>query len=406
MLPTIWQGLAQKNSLTKLTVKFPSNRHPRPITLAPSIANLQYLHIFDIDPLCYADDISLLLLASKKLQHLKMHWSPRMREAQEPSINLAAYFGKCAAAQYQLQLRSMAVQNLYTHHDHQWRCETIDHSRLEEITFLNSTGGIEDDGATVFMDADWRGHHTAAPAQLRSLRIDKVSRQQCEFLTHINNLERLYLLSPHIRASHDGQGQSVGAANFPRSPPSSTGSPSSIDNNNGLVALKDDYLRAIIKHHGRTLKHLLLLPQWRLTDDDIAAIVRQCPNLEQLGIGVEFTNFKHLRLLVPFLSNLTVFRLLGNPDDTTFVNKMRDLDEKGMHEQKIGEETVNQQWSRLRYMELGADDMIFEVGKRELVEQVDGGVTTTKSVYRRPVKKTRWDNIKGIDIWKMDSMIL
>jgi len=85
---------------------------------------------------------------------------------------------------------------------------------------------------------------------------------------------------------------------------------------------------------------------------------------------------------------------------------MRDLDEKGMHEQKIGEETVNQQWSRLRYMELGADDMIFEVGKRELVEQVDGGVTTTKSVYRRPVKKTRWDNIKDIDIWKMDSMIL
>lgn len=327
-----------------------------------------------------------------------------MREAHEPSINLAAYFGKCMAAQYRMPLRSMAIQNLYAHHDHEARCEIFDPSRLEEMTFLNSTGGIGDDGATAFMDTDWRGLETTAPLQLKSLRIDKVSRPQCEYLTQINSLERLYLISPHIR-NHDEKVQCDGATTLPRSPPSSTGSPGSVDNNN-IVALKDDYLKAIIKHHGRTLKHLLLLPQWRLTDDDIAGIVRQCPNLEQMGIGVEFDNFKHLRLLVPFLSNLTVFRLLGNPDDMTFVNKMRELDEKGMHEEKIGEETVNQQWSRLRYMELGADDMIFEVGNRELMEEVNGGGATGKLVYRRLVKKTQWESVRNIDIWKMDSLDL
>lgn len=334
-----------------------------------------------------------------------MHWSPRMREAHEPSINLATYFGKCAAAQYQLQLQSLAIKNLYTHHDHQGRCELFVPHRLEEITFLNSTGGIGDDGATVFMDTDWRKPNTAEPIELKMLRMDKVSRQQCEFLTNIDNLERLYLISPHKGASHDCKVQSDAATTFPRSPPSSTCSPGSFDNDE-IVALKEDYLEAIVKHHGRTLKHLLLLPQWRLTDDDIALIVRQCPNLEQMGLGVEFTNFKHLRLLLPFLSNLTVFRLLGNPDDATFVNQMRDLDKFGLHEDKIGEETVNNEWSRLRYMELGADDMIFEVGNRILIEEVNGEATFGKPVYRRAVKKTPWKAIHDIDIWKMDSMEL
>ncbi len=327
-----------------------------------------------------------------------------MREAHEPSINQAAYFGKCAAAQYHLTLRSIAIQNLYTHHDHQ--CSMVfDLSRLEDLTCLNSTGGIGDDGATAFMDPGWRQPNKAEPTRLRTLRIDKVSRQQCEFLAHINGLERLYLIGPHIQASYGGKGHFDGATILPRSPPSSTGSPSSVDNNN-IVALKEDYLEAITKHHGRTLKHLLLLPQWRLTDDEIALIVRQCPHLEQLGIGVELTNFQRLRLLVPFLSHLTVIRLLGSPNDLTFVSTMRDMDEKGVHEEKIGEETVNNEWSRLRYMELGADDMIFEVGKRELTEQADGRGASGKPVYRRSVKRTQWESIKDIDIWKMDSMEL
>jgi len=420
MLPTVWQGLSQKMSLRKLTVRFPSVRHPRPITLVPPIPNLEYLHMYDIDPLCYADDISLLLLGSKKLRDLKLHWSPRMREAREPSIHKAAYFRRCVAANYQAPLRSIAIQNLYANHDSECG-NVIDISHLRELTFLNSTGGANDDGATAFMDGTWRKPDEALPPKLKMFRADKVSHQQCEFLSTITGLEKLYLIGPHSRARNDSSkdlstSNGTTAPPLPNSPVSSnTSSPSATDINT-ITSLKSPYISAITKNHGATLTHLLLLPQWRLTDDDIAIIVRQCPKLQQLGLGVEFASFDHLRLLVPFLANLTSIRLLGNPDDPSFVNMMREMDEKGTHEEKIGEDTANQEWSRLRYMELGAEDLIFEIGKREVVGEYrseggwgkcgGSGGGGKKSVWRRAVKKRGWEAVRDIEIWRMDSLDL
>lgn len=70
-----------------------------------------------------------------------------MREAREPSVNAAAMFARCAAAQYSMSLKSLAIQNLYTLHD--TSCGNIFlMSKLQEVTFLNSTGGIGDDGGT------------------------------------------------------------------------------------------------------------------------------------------------------------------------------------------------------------------------------------------------------------------
>ena len=414
MLPTIWQGLAQKSSLTKLTVKFSTERHPRPITLVPPIPNLEYLHIFDIDPLCYTDDISLLLLGSKKLRDLKLHWSPRMRQVHEPSTHQSAYFGRCAAAHYSMPLRSIAIQNLYSRHDPN-SGNVIDVSKLEEITFLNSTGGLEDhDGATAFMDGTWRKAGDCLPIQLKMARFDKVSRQQCEFISRIKGLEKLYLIGPHSRPRHGDEGSPSAITPFPHSPASNSSSPSSTDVSK-LGALKDEYINAITRNHGSTLKNLLLLPQWRLTNDDIATIVRHCPKLEQLGIGVEVASFEHLRLLMPFLSNLTSLRLLGNPEDPAFVHTMREYDEKGMHTEKIGQETVNAEWSRLKYIELGADDMIFELGERKLVyghdsDCVDDACPASggkrNPIWRRFVKRRKGESLKHIDIWKMDSLEL
>ena len=400
MLPTLWHGIALSQSLTKLTVKCPSNRCPKPITLVPPIPNLEYLHLFDIDPLCYADDISSLLLGSKKLRHLKMHWSPRMREAREPSIHQSAFFGRCAAAHYAVTLKSMALQNLYTHHDN--ACDDVfDLSQLEDITFLNSAGGINDNGPTAFLDAAnhaWRYNDKFVPNTIKSLRCDKASRHQCEFLAHISNLEKLYLINPHTQTNRGS------ATTFPNSPASSISSPSNQDTNN-ILSLKEDYLEAITKSHGATLKHLLLLPQWRLTNDDIAILVRRCPNLEQLGIGVEFSSFGHMRLLVPFLPRLRVIRLLGNPDDPMFVNRMREMDENGFHEKKISEDTVNEEWNQLRYMEIGAPDMIFEMGKRQVKtrDETTQQGKSTKETFERSVKRRILEDVKDIDIWKFDS---
>lgn len=392
MLPAIWQGLAHRSSITKLTVRFPSSRHPRPLTLVPPIPNLQHLKITDIDPLCYPDDISLLLLGSKKLRHLKLHWSPRMREEKELSTHESAYFGRCATARYSIPLRTVAIQNLYTCHDISG-CDLFDHSLLERVTLLNSTGGLGDDPGTAFVDQhDWRRNEEDTPSNLKMLRLDKVSRQQCSFIESIKGLEKLYLIGP--QPPQGGRVKTItpnGGTPLPNSPASSQSSPSSTDSPN-IMALKDDYIEAITKKHGRTIKHLLLLPQWRLTDDDIALIVRQCPNLEQLGIGADFSSFKHLRLFVPFLSNLTALRILSSPDDPSFVDKMHEMDVRELHEKMLSEETAKWELSKLQYMELGGEDLIFKIGKRE------GG----KGTWKKPVKKQAREEVGDIAIWALD----
>lgn len=393
MLPVIWQGLAQRSSLTRLTVRFPSSRHPRPLTLVPPMPNLQHLKITDIDPLCYPDDISLLLLGSKKLRHLKLHWSPRMREERELSTHESAYFGRCATARYLIPLQTVAVQNLYTYHDISG-CRLFDHSLLEEITVLNSTSGLGDHPGTAFVDQhDWRRNEDDKSSNLKMLRVDKVSRQQCSFIENVDGLERLYLIGPQSPQTRRSKATTPnGETPLPNSPASSHSSPSSTENPS-VMALKDDYIETITKYHGRTIKHLLLLPQWRLTDDDIALIVRQCPHLEQLGIGADYSNFQHLRLLVPFLKNLTAIRILGNPDDTTFVNKMREMDDKGMHEKRLLEETAKRNLGQLRYIEIGGEDLIFEIGMRE-----EG-----KAGWKSSVKKKAWEEIKDVPIWAFGS---
>ena len=399
MLPTVWQGLSQRSTLRKLTIRFPNKRNPRPMTLAPPIPSLTDLFVHDIDPLCYADDISLLLLGSKSIRHLKLHWSPRMRESNEPSIHPAVFFGRIEAAQSPMKLRSIAICNFFAYSNEQ--CGGLfDLTMLESMTLLNSTSSLGDGGSTAFMDREsWRSTQECILVNLRSMRIDKVSRTQCEFLANIGGLEKLYLVGPQARAS--GYTSNANSPpTLPRSPESNTNSssPGSTDSTS-ILPLKDSYLSAIASVHGPTLKYLLLLPQWRLTEDDIALLVRACPNLEQLALGADFETFSHLRLLIPFLSKLSAVRILANPDDPTFLDKMHEMDCMGLHLEKIGEETANSQWSNLRFLELGADDLIFEIGTRYKLESTD-----QKGSWRRPVKRVDRCRVEHLSIWEMDSL--
>lgn len=317
-----------------------------------------------------------------------------MRKERELSTHVSAYVGKCAAARYSIPLRTIAVQNLYIYRDFsEWA--GFDHSLIEEATFINSTHGLGDDPSSVFVDQhQWRKKDAGAASSLKMLRADKASREQCSFLETFTGLEKLYFIGAQPFLGHKVKGTtSNGETALPNSPASSqsSSSPRNTDGAN-VMALKDEYLNAITSNHGRTLKHLLLLPQWRLTDDDIALIVRQCPNLEQLGIRADYSNFQHLRLLVPFLSNLTAIRILSSPDDPSFMEKMRELDERGMHEKKLSEETAKWSWSKLQYMELGGDDLIFKIGNQ------DGG----KAGWKKIVKKMAREEVKDIAIWALD----
>lgn len=352
-----------------------------------------------------------------------------------------------------MRLKSVAIQNLYTF-DSGVCGNLIEDDLIEEITMLNSSHGLDDDGSMSFMQKAWGAAPVNAYPSLKMLRVDKTTRAQAEFIGSIRGLERLYLVSN--TSSNSNQLSAVvptppkSAAPSPKdpltngdTPPTSTSSSSNKCSPNSfsstrLQALKPTFLDAIIKNHGSTLRHLLLLPQWRLTADDISRIIRSCPNLEQLALGTEFENFKHLRLLVPFLSKLKVLRFLpgvddgsGSDDNTATANNnncatnnnrngcegregyagvpggrfqdmMRELDAKGLHMEKIGEECVNDQWSSMRYMELGGPDLIFEIGKKFVVEGTQGA--GGKEVRRREVTRRSIEEVGHIDIWRMDSI--
>ncbi|KAI2000467.1 hypothetical protein LOZ49_006704 [Ophidiomyces ophidiicola] len=320
MMETAYIGLSQLPKLTSLTVRFPSSRHPRPTTVIPAMPHLRSLKVTDIDPLCYPDDISALLLHSKKLRELKMHWSPRMREAQEPSVTLHDYFRKCIAAKSPLRLRKIALQNFYALHTDDFEA-AIDPVVLEEITTLNSPGVYDASmSAVTFVENSW-----PPPAKqclgIKSLRNDRIERKGCDFLNSLENLERLYFVTP-IRDASD-------SINSPRTATSNQSSaaltPSNLDalNSNHQAhhplppatlashnSLRDSYIHTISSTQGARLRHLLLSSRWALPSQLIARLVRSCPNLEQLALATDLSSFETLGLLIPFLQKLLAIRLL------------------------------------------------------------------------------------------------
>ena len=389
MLSTVWQGLGQ-STVTQLTVKFPSTRDPKPIAIAPPIPNLNSLKIYDIDPLCYADDISLLLLESRKLRKLSFCWSPRMREAREPSVTINSFFGRVLSSPRKLSLTDLTLKNLYTHNT--GACQGMfDSSTLENFTSIGSVSGVMDQGASGFLDPTWRPETPVDIGSLRMLRIDEVSKRQAAFLKSITGLEKVYLIGAHKSEKDEASDISTPMTNCPASSTSTTSS------NCNMSSLKDEYVDVLTRNHGNTLRHLLLMPQWRLGSDDIAKIVKNCPNLEQLGIGIEFKQFDHLRLLVPFLPKLTALRLLANPEDPAFAEKMKELDVSGIHEEKIGTQSVNQEFSSLKWMELA--DIVFYIDRTEFYVDAEG-----RQAYRRYVTRKSRKDASHVAIWGMDSL--
>ena len=399
MLPTVWQGLAQKQTLTSLTVKFPSVRLPRPTVLVPPIPSLQSLRITDIDPLCYPDDISLLLLESKNLQDLTLHWNPRMRSAREPSVSLHAYFGRIVAREHTLTLRSVTFANLYAANNGNF--DTIlDPKGLQELTFINSMGGAGDSGDTAFIDLSWTMHSHKKLPNPKMIRGDKISRLHCGFLGSSTGLERYYLIGATQPCEKQSNGYLVrtpsdSAIPYPSTPVASTPS-TPIDHT--AISLGKEYLDVVCKNHGPTLRHLLLKPQWRLSSEDLARLVRSCPNLEQLGIGVEFAELNILCLLIPFLPKLSAIRILDDPHNGAFAEALKQWDD-AFCESNMGPELAKEEYKQLRWLGLG--DMVFEIKGLVWPDKID---ENGEKIVMRDVKRASRKDVQHVEIWSMDSM--
>ncbi len=151
-LKTLYQGLATHVTLTNLTLRFPGSRVPRPSVMIPPMKSLRVFKATDIDPLCYPDDISMLLLGSPMLLDLRLHFSPRMRREAEPTLSLSTYFGRCAKANYSIPCTHFAMQNWFGPMD------MFSMQTCRSVTFLDTFGGIGSGGnaQNVYVDDTWK----------------------------------------------------------------------------------------------------------------------------------------------------------------------------------------------------------------------------------------------------------
>lgn len=320
MLDTVYHGLTQLPRLTTLTIRFPSTRHPQPTFVLPGMPHLRSLKITDIDPLCYPDDIATMLLKSKKLRELKLHWSPRMRIAQEPSVSLHEYFRKCIAAKHPIPVKKLSFQNMYAFHTEEFNV-AFDPTTVEDVTFLS---GTDNSGfVNTFVENSWPTMMPHKRLQIKSIRVDAVSKRNSEFLGNFKGLERLYFVnvtadsSDYLNSPRPGFGPASSALTPPvheipngvmGNSPAAAASPAS--QLNLATSVRDSYLSHIATNHGASLRHLLLCSKWPLSTGMIARLVHACPNLEQLALATEFSSLESLGMLVPFLRKLVALRLL------------------------------------------------------------------------------------------------
>ncbi|KAJ5745886.1 hypothetical protein N7520_011068 [Penicillium odoratum] len=324
MLDTVYTGLTQLSRLHNLTIRFPSTRHPQPTNVLPPMPHLRTLKITNIDPLCYPDDISTLLWKSKKLRELVLHWSPRMRIAQEPSVSLSSYFRKSIAAKQPLPLKKLSFHNLYAFHSDEFTF-AFDPSTVEDVTFLSGTDNSS--LMNTFVEQSWPTMPPHKTFKLKSIRMDVVSKRNAEFMGNFKGLERIYFVNVtsdnpdclnSARLTNPSASSAVTPPVFesPRGAPNGTTAqspatmPSPATQTNLILGGRDSYLSNISMNHGASLRHLLLSAKWPLSTAMVARLVHACPNLEQLGLATDFSSMESVGMLVPFLRKLRALRFM------------------------------------------------------------------------------------------------
>lgn len=411
----------QKSSLTTLVLRFPTKRIPRPTTIVPPLPNLTTLICYDIDPLSSPDNISLLLLMSKKLENLKLHFSPRMREAGEESVQLSSFFGRCVTAGYAINLKRFALYNLYCRNQGDGFERSSNQKALEEVTVINCMGSS--DPMTVFLDDTWRlQSNQPVPENLKMLRVDSIEPEHATMLTKFHGLERFYVVSkPNVS-------KTTSAAETPTSP-SSTTTPNVNTNghNPGSVtctprpvtegdckSLAGDYL-AVIQSNHRTMRHLLLSDHWVLSDDALFKLCQSLPHLEQLGFACQVPHMESLRHIFSLVPNVWALRLLVAPG-SAFQLHMDAMDME-MHKFAMATELWRPEYKKIKYVSLGSTafklgEVMWPRDQGEGRAEADGqnGSLFGRSIIelrKGPMRRLELVDPKSlswIEIWGMDSI--
>lgn len=408
-LQTVYQGLMSKPSITSLTLRGQTKRIPRPTTIIPPLPNLRTLVLYDMDPLCYPDDVSLLLAHATKLENLKLHWNPRMRESGEESVNLLNYFGRCVAAKVTLPVKRFAMYNLYARNMGDGFGHCFDDDKLVEVTLINSMGSS--DPMTVFLDDTWRVHnHHPIPRNLKLIRSDHLDREQIKLLWKNTGIERYYLISKRPTSSPSS------IAPTPISPSRSASTPfaNSVTaqgiavSENQCKGIASDFL-AVIQSNHRTMRHLLLPDHFQLSDDALLKLCESCPDLEQLGFACAVPPLDYLRQCIALVPKLFALRILIRPG-SELAEKMDSIEE--LQQILLGTEFWKPEYKNLKYVGFG-DQLVYRLGEVTYLSNGKGQMPGTEGSlkgngrrggpYRELIKLERQD-VQHVEIWGMDSV--
>ncbi|KAG9204359.1 hypothetical protein G6514_001433 [Epicoccum nigrum] len=426
-LSTVYQALGTKPLLTSFTLRCQANRIPRPTSTIPPLPALKTLVVYDIDPLCYPDDISLVLASAKQLENLKLHWSPRMRESGEESVNLMSMFARCVEAKVSLPIRRMSMWNLYTRFFGPSNGDIINPLTVEEMTFMNSMGSS--DPMTVFLDDGWRLQlKHPVNHNLKMLRMDTMDKEAVRMLRKFKGLERVYIISSKRRR---GSPISDSTAATPISPSASTpgvnlnlkvngGSASTSTSAAGTPNISEHQCRgvgsdflAVIQSNHTSMRHLLLSDLWQLTDDALYKLCQSLPNLEQLGFAGSIPHLESLRQIVVLAPRLWAIRLLVRPG-TELADKIDSTED--MHAFALATELWRPEYARVRYFGIG-DRLVYKLGRVIFPPKGKGnaagdipippGQENSLNAKRagpvRLIERVERESVKGIELWGMDT---
>ena len=364
----------------------------------PPMPNLRSFTMTDYDPLCFPDDLSTMFLHATRLEAIKLHFSPRMREAAEPSVQLSNFLRKAIAAKRKWKMKEVGMYNLFASSGRGETDLCMDFSGMRRATFINTFGSDESGpsplstGPVQMFDASWDRRPPDAVG-IKYVRHDRLHKSFADTLHQNSGLEQLFLINARQHQSNGVNGIT---------PPSAGSTPGRGPKTTNLE-LRDIYLDGICSNHGDTLRHLIFPARWPLSAPLIGRLFRACPNITQLSFAMDCQDFAGVRLLVPFLKKLWAIRLMRPENSNSEITEAFDsMENSQKHEMVMGKAFVQRdEFPRLRYIGIGT--RTFEIGGWENVELSDQQMQP-RTGSRRKTQEIDISEVREIEIWKMDSL--
>jgi hypothetical protein len=348
--PIVYRALGQLQHLQSLRICYWGYDAGHSHFEVPALPRLRELTVENYLPPVYQHDFSAVLLHATRLEVLNLHFH-KGPSSQTCGVYLVKLFDQLRKAKKKLRLKSFSLHSA----GHKWSGEAlreaIDVQQLKELNLVLS-GRLprwdETDQRRLEVTRGLRLMLIGQKLCLKSIQYDGLDEAYAHFLGSIMGLERMYLLESFAEKGEKGE------------------------------KLRDIFFHAIATNHGATLRHLMLPAYWDLPTPWIAKLFRTCPNITQLSLVTECETLEAMSILVPLLRKLWAIRIrFPTPE----------------HHEEIGKDLAEHfDFPELRYIGLGK--LVWELG----------GIYEKDGVRKRKMKRISREDVKDVEIWKMEDV--